>query len=112
MSFQGSTLPTHFLDLPWFLWGSQSIHADFKNRNISEAGSGLLASGAPGVYGKAEIFPVYCSTLNPPSTLPHSQAPETGWQSPSVHWQGVEQLFPWKPDGQELLQLWGNKGAG
>lgn len=43
------------------------------------------------------------------STLPSWQAPETGWQDPSGHSQGTEQLFPWKPDGHEVLQLWSDK---
>ena len=46
------------------------------------------------------------------STLPSWQAPETGWQVPSGHSQGREQLFPWKPDGHEMLQLWGEKETG
>ena len=54
---------------------------------------------------KGPPFPGYC-TPQPSSTLPGWQDPETGWQSPSGHSQGTEQLFPWKPAGQEALQLW------
>ena len=44
------------------------------------------------------------------SSLPSWQAPETGSQFPSGHSQGTEQLFPWKPDGHEVLQRWGDRG--